>query len=124
MKYFFLAYKQYFKSNARSTRKEFWYFFLFNFILVLIFVLVDIFIISYAKNAVYYGIMTKLYLMISFFPTVAIASRRLHDIGRSEWNLLLLFIPFAGNFYLIYLLVLPSEKLANKFGKYQCISSI
>jgi uncharacterized membrane protein YhaH (DUF805 family) len=49
-------------------------------------------------------------------PSWAVAVRRLHDIGKSGWNLLWSLIPFLGGLYLLYLYVQPSSPEANAYG--------
>lgn len=43
--------------------------------------------------------------------------RRLHDIGKSGWWLLLLLVPIANIFFLFYLLFKSGAKAKNKYGK-------
>lgn len=50
-----------------------------------------------------------------FLPTLAVAVRRLHDVGRSGWWLLIAFVPL-GIFVLLYWWVQPSEPRGNAHG--------
>lgn len=58
------------------------------------------------------GIILGLALLV---PTLAVGARRLHDIGKSGWFLLLGLIPLV-NFYLIYLLAQDGVPGANEYG--------
>lgn len=57
-----------------------------------------------------------LYSLAVLVPSIAVGVRRLHDIGKSGWWLLLAFIPIV-NFYLIYLLCVDSQPGANEWGE-------
>lgn len=48
-------------------------------------------------------------------PTFAVGARRLHDVGKSGWWLLLALIPILGALALLYFHVQPSDE-TNKFG--------
>ena len=54
-------------------------------------------------------------LVIASFPNIAASVRRLHDIDRTGWWVLIGFIPL-GVIVLIYFLALPGEPHANRFG--------
>ena len=50
-----------------------------------------------------------LFALGTLLPFLAVASRRLHDIGRSGWWQLVGFIPLLGWIVMIYWTVQPSE---------------
>ncbi|GLR13543.1 hypothetical protein GCM10007907_23330 [Chitinimonas prasina] len=47
---------------------------------------------------------------------LVIAGRRLHDLGRSRWWLLLCLLPFINLLLLAYLIFAPGQPHANRFG--------
>jgi uncharacterized membrane protein YhaH (DUF805 family) len=49
-------------------------------------------------------------------PDIAVSIRRLHDIGKSGWWLLALFIPLIGAIILIVFWIKASEQSSNKWG--------
>ena len=57
-----------------------------------------------------------IYLLIWFLPGLAVAVRRLHDIGKSDWNLLWILLPIVGAIMLIYWYCQDSELGENKWG--------
>ena len=59
--------------------------------------------------------MRGVYCLVILLPTIAVAARRLHDIGASAWWLLVLFIPFAA-VALYVVLTMDSEPGPNKYG--------
>ena len=94
--------------DGRARRKEYWMFVLINFIISCV-----LGILAYVANVFYYlSVIVSLALII---PSIAVGVRRLHDINKSGWMLLLCLIPFV-NFYLIYLLFLEGDKGPNEYG--------
>ena len=49
-------------------------------------------------------------------PGLAVAIRRLHDVGRSGWWLLLVLIPIVGWIILIVFMAAPSQPGPNQYG--------
>ena len=49
-------------------------------------------------------------------PGVAVAVRRLHDLGWSGWPVLLALIPFVGIPAVLILMALPGKTATNRFG--------
>ncbi|HPK32660.1 MAG: DUF805 domain-containing protein [Ottowia sp.] len=47
--------------------------------------------------------------LATLLPSLAMAVRRLHDVGKSGWWLLLGFVPFVGQLVLLYFYVQPSS---------------
>ena len=56
------------------------------------------------------------YLFITICPLVAVGIRRLHDIGKSGWWLLIT-LTGIGNILLLYWFILPSENGKNIYNK-------
>jgi uncharacterized membrane protein YhaH (DUF805 family) len=107
--YYVEAFRKYATFSGRATRSEFWYFQLFNIIanIVLVMIIDGIFGISEA----YY-----LYLIILIIPAWALITRRLHDVGKSGWFLLISIIPIIGALWLLILYVRDSTPGANEYG--------
>ncbi len=63
-----------------------------------------------------YGIIYALYALIVLIPSLAVAVRRLHDVGKSGWMILISLIPLIGGIWLIVLLVTDSNPGANEYG--------
>lgn len=51
-----------------------------------------------------------------FLPMLAVGARRLHDMGRSGWWLLLPLIPILGALVLLYFLIQPSKEDGNSYA--------
>lgn len=90
----------YFDFQGVVTRKPFWMFVLFNFL------------ISVALHVVFYLVhlrfVAQLYSLAVLLPMLGLAVRRMHDIGKSGWWVLVSLIPVLGWIYVIYLYCQPS----------------
>lgn len=109
MKYYIIALKNYANFNGRASEGEFWYFALFH----MIFTFAP-FALIYAFEAsfIFVGfsiIISQIYSLATFLPLLAISVRRLHDVGKSGWYIL---IPV----YSLILLLTDSNEGSNKYG--------
>ncbi len=62
------------------------------------------------------GIIDLLVFLVFIVPTISVTGRRLHDIGRSGWWLLIVLIPLIGALILLYWAVKRGEDGDNRFG--------
>lgn len=108
MSWYIMALKKYAVFNGRSRRKEFWMFFLFDFIFVIVTMLLDK-VFGGQEFWIWGGPIGFLYDLATFLPGIAVAVRRMHDIGKNGWFLL---IPF----YNIILTASEGTKGENKYG--------
>ena len=83
MRWFIKCLKQYSDFNGRARRKEYWMFCLVQFVFGLILFTADVILFVLPSDA--FPILTMLYVTFAFFPSLAVAVRRLHDIGKSAW---------------------------------------
>lgn len=102
--YYFGCFAKYATFRGRACRKEYWGFFLFNFLAAL------------ALSAVSEGVLGGLYVLAAFLPGTAVFIRRLHDINRSGWWWLLAFVPYVGWAALLIFLCLRGTPGDNDFG--------
>ena len=108
MKYYIEAFKRFAEFKGRSNRPQYWYFVLFNFIIsiaILIFEL-SVGLTSTTEGS---GPIRAIYSFATFIPSLAVAVRRMHDIGKSGWYVL---IPI----YNIILLATAGEEGENQYG--------
>lgn len=116
------AYKNFFKGyvdfSGRSTRSEYWWIYLTNFILAVFLYMINYSTIVSNPNSIevietvnslnYFGIF---WLVIFFLPGLALTIRRLRDAG-FHWALFFItFIPLAGSVSLLVLLACPSKNI-------------
>jgi uncharacterized membrane protein YhaH (DUF805 family) len=103
------ALKKYVEFEGRSRRKEFWTFVLGNLVISLILSALDN-LIGFG-----FGFIGLLFSLAIILPSIAVAIRRLHDIGKSGLWLLIGLIPIV-NLVLIYFYLLDSETGSNEYG--------
>ena len=104
--------------NGRSRRSEYWYFTLMNICLSLV---VAVLRRSLGPNSSLYTLISGVYGVYTLgvlIPGLAVGCRRLHDIGKSGWFLLLNLIPFFGQVVLIVWLCQDSSPGSNQYGEY------
>jgi len=112
---------KYAQFSGRASRSEFWYFALFYVILAFIVVLIDTLVINpmlgeTASESAQGGILQLVVALALLIPSISIAIRRLHDIGKSGWWLLIPLVPVIGTLVLLYFYIVDSESGSNRFG--------
>ena len=107
------AFRNYVNFSGRSPRSEYWYFALFLFIVGLVTALIDFGLLG-AKDI---GPTNTIFTLATIIPSFAVSVRRLHDIGRSGWWLLILLVPLIGLIVLIYWACQPSDPVPNAYGE-------
>ncbi len=107
--------KQYADFEGRARRKEYWIFALFNMIFGITAIVLDMLLeISFTESG--YGPIYLLYMLAMLIPGLAVAVRRLHDVGKSGAMILVGFIPFAGAIWLLILFMRDSNPGENQYG--------
>ena len=101
--------KHYADFKGRASRKEYWFFVLFNFIISFC----AGFISGLLGLEYLLGI---IYILLTILPWLAVCARRLHDINYSVWHFLIVFIPIVGILLLIRYLVKRGTIGPNKYG--------
>ncbi|MGC9402504.1 DUF805 domain-containing protein [Vibrio genomosp. F10 str. 9ZC157] len=108
MEWYLGVLKKYTVFEGRARRKEYWMFILINLI------------ISFALQAIDRSFGTQflslIYGLAVLLPAIAVSVRRLHDIDKSGWWLLISFIPFIGCLVLIYFYTIDGKPGENQYG--------
>jgi len=106
--------KDYANFNGRARRREFWGFALFSILISGVLSSIDsiIFDVPYGEN----GILSSIFSLGTLVPSLAVATRRLHDIGKSGWMQLLWFFILIGWIWLLVLYVTDSHEDTNEYG--------
>ena len=115
MNWYLKVLRQYADFNGRARRQEYWMFFLFNVIFGIVAMVLDN-ILGLANPMVGYGPLYGIYSLAVLIPGLAVAARRLHDVGKSGWMLLIALIPLIGGIWLLVLLLGDSQPGENKYG--------
>ena len=121
---YYLHVLQNFKNfSGRARRKEYWMY-------TLIYIPI-LFLAMFADNAlgttfqmeamgqtvdVGYGWVYVITGLLHFFPSLSVVVRRLHDVGKSGWFYLIIFIPLVGFIWMLVLLVSNGNVGENKYG--------
>jgi uncharacterized membrane protein YhaH (DUF805 family) len=62
------------------------------------------------------GMLTLLYSLAVLIPGLAVSFRRLHDIDKSAWWLLIAFVPLIGVIVLLVFACMEGTRGDNRFG--------
>ena len=107
--------------EGRASRGEYWHFMLIYQLIVaiILFICAAISCVTPVSGTtgVSLGLVILFVLSIGFIiPGVAVAVRRLHDVGLSVWPILLALVPFVGIPVVLILMALPGKTVSNRFG--------
>lgn len=128
MEWMTLPFKRYAEFAGRSRRKEYWMFALLLLILGVIAAAIDIMLgfgMTYRDvSATGYGLgaathngpVEILLWLATFIPSLSVSVRRLHDLDKSGWWLLLVFVPFLGAIVLLVFMCIEGTRGPNRFG--------
>ena len=105
-----------FKLSGRASRSQFWWYFLF-------FLVVDGAIGTFSGIMIHEmggrGFFSFILYIFGLYLSVSMLfclGRRLHDVGKSAWNVLWLILPVIGYIYLAIVCCRPSEIGDNRYG--------
>ena len=127
MEMIFLPLKRFADFGGRSRRREFWAWVLFVWAAMFLLMYLDA-VLGLGGSATGYaeggsvgfnmkgGLLTLLFAAAILVPNLSVSVRRLHDVGKSGWLLLLWLIPLLGWLYLLYLYLQPGIVGPNAYG--------
>ncbi len=101
MKYYLAVLKKYADFNGRARRSEYWYFTLFSLIISVV--------IAVIETQTGTKVVGTIYSLAVLVPTIAAGVRRMHDLNKSGWYLL---IPI----YNLVLACTPGTEGPNDYG--------
>ena len=103
-RYYVGAIKKYATFTGRASRADYWYFVLFNALIALALGIIGA-VIGVGSEA-----LINLYSFVTLLPLIALAVRRMHDVNKSGWYIL---IPI----YNLVLYLTAGKKGANEYGE-------
>lgn len=115
MSWFLEALKKYAVFSGRSRRKEYWYFALFYVIISIVLVLIDTLLGTFSPSA-NIGLLSGIWTLAMLIPSIAVSVRRLHDIDRTGWWVLIALVPVIGTIILLIFAVLDGTPGDNQYG--------
>ncbi len=108
MEYFTDAFKKYAEFSGRATRTQYWMFILIYMIVYVVLAVIDGFVLGFP-------ILSGILSLAAIIPSLSLAARRLHDIGRTGWWLLISLVPLVGVVVLLVFFIMDSVE-DNEYG--------
>ena len=102
------GFRNYAQFGGRALRSEYWYWILFSTLGAVVLTIVDV------MTTV--GVLSLLFGLATLLPQLAVSVRRLHDIDKSGWFVLLGLIPVVGGIILIIWACQEWTSGPNRFG--------
>jgi uncharacterized membrane protein YhaH (DUF805 family) len=101
--------ERYARFQDRAGRAEFWWFFLAN--------LIAVFILSMlGRVSTVFFLVYAIYALALIIPSLAVSVRRLHDVNRSGWWILVALVPIVGAIVLIVFYATAGDPSPNRYG--------
>lgn len=126
MKTYLKAWKQYALFRGRSTRAEYWTFALVNFAIGIVLMGPTYAALFTAlahhqpppetTQSMVMGLVYDVFVLAQLIPSFAVQVRRLHDLDRSGWWLLIVLLPIVGWLLLFVWFCLRGTDGPNRFG--------
>ena len=127
LRWMLMPFHRYADFSGRSQRREFWLFVLFHYIVGISFaaILGIVMLFLYLGDMSEDGMTTValilvvpyvLYSLWVIVPGLAVTVRRLHDLDKSGWSILIGLIPIAGPILLIVWYATQGTSGPNRFG--------
>jgi len=110
IEYYILAFQKYGQFSGRATRNEYWWFYLVTIAVSLLLAIID------SVFSIPFTLLSTIYFFASLIPSLSIQVRRLHDVDKSGWYILLDFVIIIGWIWLLILNIRDSTPGANKYG--------
>lgn len=95
--------------TGRASRSEYWWWILFSFI-------VGVIVGAIFGDSTFGRVFSTLVSLCLFLPGLGLSVRRLHDIGKSGWWVLIYFIPVVGVVLFIIWGIKDSDPTPNAYG--------
>ncbi|CAH2603070.1 putative inner membrane protein [Rhodovastum atsumiense] len=107
------AFQRYVDLKGRASRSEYWWFILFTVLVSFICGILDMVLDSVIGTG---DLLLPLGTIALLVPSITVAVRRLHDLDRSGWWVLLGLIPVIGEIILIVWFATPGSPGPNRYG--------
>ena len=102
--------------SGRACRSEFWYFILATFLVSIIISIIEIATGMVDIESSEMGILSWIFTLLLFIPSLSVTARRLQDRGWSGWWQLL-YLTIVGILIIVVLNILPAKEDENKWGR-------
>lgn len=88
------CFNQYVTFSGRAPRSEFWFWCLFTWLVSIGLTILDAVLFGLSDDGL--GPLSGLFSLAVLLPGLAVSARRLHDIERSGWWMLVYLVPLVG----------------------------
>jgi len=105
--------EKYVDFNGRARRSEYWWFALFTWAGTIFLSFIDNLVFGVDASV---SILSSIWGLAILLPSLAVGVRRLHDLEKSGWWLLLSLIPLIGFLVLLFWFVKQGTDGQNRFG--------
>lgn len=116
MNYYLEVLKKYAVFDGRSGRAEYWYFVLFNFLIMIGLNILMAMFRRVPGLGMLLSATASIYGLAVLVPGLAVAVRRLHDTNKSGWWILINFIPLIGLIVFLVFMIMDSQPGSNQYG--------
>ena len=108
MNWYLKVMSNYFSVQGRARRQEYWMYFLVYLLIVVAAALLD--------GVLGMGLLSALVTLAHLVPSITVGVRRLHDIDRSGWWLLIALLPLIGWIIALYWAIKEGDSGDNRYG--------
>ena len=102
--------------SGRACRSEFWYFILVVYLIQVIISIIEIATGMVDIESAEMGILSIIFTLLLFVPSLSVTARRLQDRGWSGWWQLL-YLTIVGGLVIVVLNILPAKEDENNWGR-------
>ncbi|OXA81845.1 Uncharacterized membrane protein YhaH, DUF805 family [Flavobacterium aquidurense] len=114
------VFENYADFTGRARRSEYWYFRLATTVIFLLFIILGVVVYATTSNGpLAVGLacgLLVLYSLLTLIPSLSVSVRRMHDIGKSGWTILVSMIPLVGPIWILVLLFTEGDSGENYYG--------
>jgi uncharacterized membrane protein YhaH (DUF805 family) len=109
------VFRQYAIFAGRACRSEYWWFWLFNVVVTIVALILDRAIFG-GDPGISGSPLEMIWNLVTLLPGLAVTVRRLHDVGRAGWWILLGIVPLVGWIVLLIWAVRRGDSGPNAYG--------
>jgi uncharacterized membrane protein YhaH (DUF805 family) len=108
------CYRKYFVFKGRASRAEYWW------CLAAAFLFAWPLRLAETEEGNWFAVLSFIYFILTLsvaMPLLAAWTRRMHDVGKSGWSWLFVFVPIVGWILLLRWTTKEGSPVANKYGE-------
>jgi uncharacterized membrane protein YhaH (DUF805 family) len=107
-----ICFTKFFNFKDRASRSEYWWFYLFFWVVIFLAAFSESFKDSYLS------ILFGLVILIAWIPLISVSVRRLHDVNKSGWYFFISIIPYLGPLFFLFFTLEKGTLGNNNYGKF------